>query len=34
MGDNDCKQALSMAQMWSLNNLDGLGLRYQAMPHQ
>jgi hypothetical protein len=34
MGDDNCKQALSMAQMWSLNNLDGLGLHYLPMPHQ
>jgi hypothetical protein len=33
MGDNDCKQVLSMVWMWSLTNLDGLGLRYLAMPH-
>ncbi len=23
MGDDDCKQALSTAQMWSLDDLDG-----------
>jgi hypothetical protein len=34
VGDVDRKHALSMAQMWPLNDLDGWCLRYLVMPHQ
>jgi hypothetical protein len=33
MGDVDRKHALSMAQMWSLDDFDGWGLRYLVMLH-
>jgi hypothetical protein len=33
MGDDNCKQAFSMAHMWLLDDLGGYGLRYLTMPH-
>jgi hypothetical protein len=33
MGNIDRKHALLMAQMWLLDNFDGYGLHYLAMPH-
>jgi hypothetical protein len=33
MGDENCKQAFSMAQMWLLDDFGGYRLRYLTMPH-